>query len=135
MQLPPLVAGGPPAFVGSVVHQNPDGTVLAGASRSAGFAPEPEDTDTPRVIARRAVRLVPALERAPVVSTWWGVRPTTPDGRPVVGWVSDGVVVATGHGGLGVTLAGGTASLVAAAVAGGPEPFDAEPFAPGRFAG
>ena len=138
--MPPVTAaeferGGPPAFVGSVVHEHPDGTVLAGASRAAGLAPEPDDPDTPRVLARRAIRLVPALELAPVVSTWWGVRPTTPDGRPMVGRLGEGLLVATGHGGLGVTLAAGTAALVGALLTGGPEPFDAAPFLPDRFAG
>jgi D-amino-acid dehydrogenase len=57
----------------------------------------------------------------------------TPDGRPVVGKLIEGLVVATGHGSVGVTLAGGTARLVAALVSGGDEPFDGSPFDPSRF--
>ena len=38
----------------------------------------------------------------------------TPDARPIMGRVADGLIVATGHGGQGVILAGGTAPLVSA---------------------
>ncbi len=57
----------------------------------------------------------------------------TPDGRPVVGEVAPGVLVASGHGSIGVILGGGTARLVASMVLGTPAPFDAGPFEPARF--
>jgi D-amino-acid dehydrogenase len=57
----------------------------------------------------------------------------TPDDRPVVDRVRDGLVVATGHGALGVILGAGTAELVAAQVLGSPEPFDPAPFRAARF--
>jgi D-amino-acid dehydrogenase len=49
--------------------------------------------------------------------TWRGLRPCTPDGLPVIG-AANGVVFATGHGMLGVTLAPLTGRLVASIVAG-----------------
>jgi D-amino-acid dehydrogenase len=45
--------------------------------------------------------------------TWRGLRPCTPDGLPVIG-AAGGVIFATGHGMLGVTLAPLTGRLVAA---------------------
>jgi D-amino-acid dehydrogenase len=57
----------------------------------------------------------------------------TPDTLPVIGAVREGLVVATGHGSFGVTLAAGTAPLVAAAVLGQEPPFDPGPFRPDRF--
>ena len=75
----------------------------------------------------------PALGEAIVLSAWWGVRPMTSDGRPVVGPAGDGLFVATGHGSQGVILGGGTAKLMAAMVLGDDPPFDPKPFAPGRF--
>jgi glycine/D-amino acid oxidase-like deaminating enzyme len=41
--------------------------------------------------------------------------------------------VASGHGGKGVILSGGTAELVAATVLGEPPPFDPSRFDPRRF--
>ena len=49
--------------------------------------------------------------------TWRGLRPCTPDGLPVIG-TANGVVFATGHGMLGVTLAPLTGRLVASIVRG-----------------
>jgi glycine/D-amino acid oxidase-like deaminating enzyme len=128
------VAGGAsrPLF-GSVLQQNADGTVLAGSSRQAAHSSEPEDPSIPGEIARRAIRLVPDLESVPVLGSWWGLRPMTPDTLPIIGPLREGLVVATGHGSFGVTLAAGTAPLVAAAVMGHDPPFDPRPFRPDRF--
>jgi D-hydroxyproline dehydrogenase subunit beta len=123
----------PEPDVGTLLQQNPDGTLLAGGSRQPVITPEPEDPAVPRRILRAAIRLVPSLAHATVLSAWWGIRPMTPDGRPVVGPVRDGLVVATGHGGQGVILGGGTATVVASMVLGEEPPFDPEPYAPSRF--
>jgi glycine/D-amino acid oxidase-like deaminating enzyme len=126
-------AGWPEPVVGSLLQPNPDGTVLAGASRQPVMTPEPEDPDVPVRIVRQAVRLLPSLARADLLSAWWGVRPMTPDGRPVIGAVDEGVIAATGHGSQGVILGGGTAELVASLALGEPTPFDPAPFRPDRF--
>ena len=63
------------------------------------------------------------------------MHPITPDERPFVGTVRDGLVVATGHGSEGVILGAGTAQLVTSIVLGGTPPFDASPFDPFRFDG
>jgi D-amino-acid dehydrogenase len=62
---------------------------------------------------------------------WTGLRPATPSGRPLVGatrfpnlWVN------SGHGPLGLTLAAGSAALLARLMAGDAGPIDASPFAP-----
>jgi glycine/D-amino acid oxidase-like deaminating enzyme len=125
--------GMPEAEVGALLHLHPDGTVLVGSSRQAWITPEPEDPSVPRRQLAAAIRLVPSLAEARVLSTWWGLRPITPDERPVVGRVRDGLVVATGHGSEGVILGAGTAKLVTSIVVGGPPPFDPAPFDPFRF--
>ena len=137
--MPPVLAsevasGSAAPLLGSLLQQNPDGTILAGSSRQAAYASEPEEPAVPREILRRAIRLVPALEKVRVLSSWWGIRPMTPDGLPVVGTVREGLVVATGHGSFGVVLAAGTGSVVASLVAGEEPPLDASPFDAGRFA-
>jgi D-hydroxyproline dehydrogenase subunit beta len=127
--------GMPPADVGAVLHLHADGTVLIGSSRQPWVTPEPEDPAVPQRMLRAGIRLAPSLGDATVVTTWWGLRPITPDERPIVGTVRDGLVVATGHGSEGVILGAGTAQLAASIVLGGSPPFDAAPFDPFRFDG
>ncbi|MFP3989647.1 FAD-dependent oxidoreductase [Streptomyces sp. E11-3] len=71
---------------------------------------------------------------------WTGLRPMTPDGLPVIGPLpgKENVLVASGHGMLGVTLAPVTADIISANVRGGGQGTDtagtARPFSPQRFA-
>lgn len=128
------VSGGVPVAGGALLNPHPDGSVLVGSSREPAVTPEPADVAWPRRMVADAIELVPALESAEVGDAWWGVRPLSPDERPLIGPVMDGLVVATGHGSEGVILAGGTAALVAAQVLGTEPPFDPAPFDPMRFA-
>jgi D-amino-acid dehydrogenase len=68
------------------------------------------------------------------VVAWAGLRPSTPDGLPLIGELPglDGVYLATGHGMLGVTLAPATAALLAPLVLTGEAGPELSPFAPGR---
>jgi glycine/D-amino acid oxidase-like deaminating enzyme len=127
-------AGGPAGFVSGLVQPNPDGAVVLGGSRQWAITNEPEDPAVPREIVRQAIGLVPSLAGVPVLSAWWGVRPMTPDGRPVIGEILPGLILATGHGSQGVILGGGTAALVAAIATGSAPPFEAAIFSPQRFA-
>ncbi len=65
---------------------------------------------------------------------WAGLRPCTPDGLPAVGRPRglENLVVATGHGTLGISLAPVTGELVARVVA-GEEPAELELLRPDRF--
>ena len=96
------------------------------------FAADPLDLEVPRIVAAQASRLVPALAEAPVLSTWSGVRPVSPDERPLLGWVREGLFVATGHGSEGVILGAGSAEQVAALVLGAEPPFETAAFDPLR---
>ena len=128
------VAGGAVrAAIGAAVHPGQDGTVTCGSSWQPALTPEPEDASVPGRIAAMVRRVVPALEHAEFRGSWWGLRPTTPDDRPVVDRVRDGLVVATGHGALGVILGSGTAELASSHVLGSPAPFDSTPFRADRF--
>jgi glycine/D-amino acid oxidase-like deaminating enzyme len=119
--------------VGTLLQPNLDGTMLAGGSRQPVVTPEPEDPAVPQRILREAIRLLPAMAEAPVLSSWWGIRPMSPDGRPIVGQLREGLFVATGHGGQGVILGGGTGRLIASMVLDQPLPFDPDPLSPDRF--
>jgi D-hydroxyproline dehydrogenase subunit beta len=121
--------------VSSLLHPHPsDGTVLIGSTKQEWLTPEPDSAAAVLELLRAATRIVPSLGEAPVLSSWWGVRPLSPDGLPLVGPLGDGLIVATGHGSEGVILGAGTGRLVASMVLGGEPPFDAAPFDPMRFA-
>ncbi len=119
--------------IAPMIQPAPDGSILTGTSREPSFATDTYDLEVPRIVASQAARLVPALADAPVLATWSGVRPVSPDERPLLGWVREGLFAATGHGSEGVILGAGSAELAAALVVGGEPPFDPSPFDPMRF--
>jgi D-hydroxyproline dehydrogenase subunit beta len=119
--------------VSPMIQPAPDGSVLTGTSREPSFAADPLDLNVPRMVAASAARLVPALAEAPVLATWSGVRPVSPDERPLLGRVREGLFVATGHGAEGVILGAASAEHLAALVLGTEPPFDPAPFDPLRF--
>jgi D-hydroxyproline dehydrogenase subunit beta len=120
--------------VGAVIQPSPDGTIVAGTSREPALSWAPEGLDVPRAVARSVIRVLPSLADAPVIATWSGIRPMSPDERPLVGWLRPGLFAATGHGSEGVILGGGTASMAAAMIQGREPPFDPASFDPLRFA-
>lgn len=64
---------------------------------------------------------------------WAGLRPATPGGRPLIGATAwSNLWLNTGHGGLGLTLAAGSALLLQEAMSGEPSRIDPAPYAPGR---
>ena len=125
--------GFPQDVLGTIMHPHPDGTVVVGSSRQTWLTPEPDDATVVRRLLAAAIELAPALADATVGSSWWGVRPLSPDERPFVGQVRDGLFVATGHGSEGVILGAGTAELLGTLIDGGDPPFDPTPFDPHRF--
>ena len=116
-----------------MIQPAPDGSILAGTSREPSLAADSYDLEVARMVANEAVRLIPALAEAPVIATWSGVRPLSPDERPLIGRVMEGLVASTGHGSEGVILGGASAELTAAIVLGEKPPIDPAPFDPLRF--
>lgn len=84
----------------------------------------------------RARRYVPGLARLPIVRTWVGLRPYAEDGVPLIGpWPHlEGLWVAAGHEGLGISLAPITGLLLAQQLAGVEPAIDHRPYLPARFA-
>lgn len=85
-------------------------------------------------IMAAARRMLPQLPPAPT-RTWAGLRPLTPDGRPIVGADPDvrGLWYATGHGRNGVLLAGLTGEIIASLLATGESEVEIASLAPERF--
>jgi D-hydroxyproline dehydrogenase subunit beta len=125
----------PEAWTAFALQPGPGGQAVVGASLAASLREDSEHPETVRGLARRALRFVPGLAGVPVVATWSGVRPVTPDGHPLVGPVPGlaGLWVAAGHGPIGVLAAPSTARMLAGhLVDGRPDPA-AAPFDPARF--
>lgn len=124
-----------PPSVAALLHAADDGTVVCGASHHLALRAEADDEDAPRRILERSVAVVPTLADVPIRGIRWGIRPMSPDGRPLVGWLREGLFALTGHGAEGILLAGGSAVLAAALLTGGEPPFDPAHFDPLRFPG
>jgi glycine oxidase len=81
-----------------------------------------------------ALEILPGLGAAPLLETWSGLRPGTPDGLPILG--SDprlqGLIYATGHFRNGILLAPVTAEAIAAEIR-GERGYPLEAFRVGRF--
>jgi D-amino-acid dehydrogenase len=117
-------------------------TPLAAGLRVAGyFELGARNADPSPARARQLIEdslaYLPSLEGEPPLegpSGWAGFRPSTPDSLPLIGPVpgAPGVLLATGHGMLGVTLAPATGLAVAALVR-GERPAWVAPFDPSRF--
>ena len=100
------------------IHQNADGSVLVGASRSAALHEGPESADALRQNALHACELIPGLAGREVTATWTGLRPFSEDGLPYIGRLDERMVVCAGHGSEGILTGGGSARLAADLVLG-----------------
>jgi len=82
-------------------------------------------------LVRFAHRLWPKLPPDPV-ARWSGLRPGSPDARPLLGRVAPGCWIATGHHRNGILLAPWTAEVLATWILDDPGDSDAGPFHPDR---
>ena len=118
---------------GFVMTPLADGVRVGGASEIASLE-SPANFERSRAMLRKARALVPGLQDCEGVE-WMGMRPTTPDTLPVVGYSrrSPRVVYAFGHGHLGLTMASSTAELVTDLVCGRHPGFDVQSLSAARF--
>jgi D-hydroxyproline dehydrogenase subunit beta len=117
------------------VQPRQNGQMLIGSSRQFGV--EGREVDD-RILARmldRAAEYLPALPSLSLERTWTGFRSATPDKLPLIGPSAEDetLFLATGHEGLGITTALGTAQLLADLIARGKPAIPIEPYAPSRF--
>lgn len=128
-QLKSVVNVGPRYFV-----PRDDGLLLVGATEEeVGF----EKANTAEGVAelrRFAERALPALKNREPLRTWAGLRPATFDGLPYLGRAPgfENLFVAAGHFRAGLTLAPGTAVVLAEELCGQTPALDLQPFRVGR---
>jgi D-amino-acid dehydrogenase len=87
-------------------------------------------------ILRRAARVyLHEPEAEPVHEEWWGWRPMVVDGKPIIGRVPrfENLIVAAGHGMLGLSMATGTGKLVSELLTGRAPHVDPHPYSAMRF--
>ena len=110
-----------------------DDAILGSTMEHAGFDAKVTNEGLAQIF-RSAVRLLPALAALPVARTWAGLRPVTPDGRPIIGPDPDaaGLYYATGHGRNGVLLAALTSEIIGDLLTTGSTDVDLEPLSPTR---
>ncbi|MEX3978046.1 NAD(P)/FAD-dependent oxidoreductase [Paraburkholderia sp. EG287A] len=124
------------------VQPRPTGQLLIGSSRQFDSTdPAVEPAILARML-RRAAEYLPQLPALNAIRAWTGFRPASSDGMPLIGPAASfadddshpSTWLATGHEGLGVTTALGTAKLIAAQMLGRAAEIDATPYLPARFA-
>jgi len=122
------------ASVAFNVQPRATGQLLIGSSRELTGREAGINHALLRDMLHRAIEFVPALAGCGAVRAWTGFRPATPDKLPLIGkWdAMDGVWVATGHEGLGITMAPGTAEMIVALMMDRTPPVDPLPFSPTR---
>lgn len=86
-------------------------------------------------IVRAAGNYLSGFQAENAEEVWTGMRPVTSDGLPIIGRSGrlKNVILATGHGMLGLTQSVVTGRLVADVVTDRPPPIALEPFSPDRF--
>jgi glycine/D-amino acid oxidase-like deaminating enzyme len=106
------------------------GQYLVGSSREfVGWNPEINRSLLAQMLSR-ACHYMPKLKDLTALRSWIGYRPATPDKLPLIGrWPQrDGLFIAAGHEGLGITSSLGTARLLADEILGRTPPIDPVPY-------
>ena len=112
-----------------------DGRVVAGSTLEPGKIAKHTTGAGLRKILTAAIEMAPALAEAPIVESWAGLRPDSPDHFPIIGATDiDGLFIASGHYRNGMLLAPVTAKYLSEWIVNGRASELLEPFTPLRFA-
>src|SRR5579864_5216012 len=112
-----------------------DGRTVVGSTLESGTAEKHTTSAGIQKILAAAFAMAPGLASAPILETWAGVRPDSPDHLPIIGSTSvAGLFIATGHYRNGMLLAPVTAKYLAEWIATGKPSAWFESFTPVRFA-
>lgn len=119
---------------GYLVPRSPDSLIAGSTSEMVGFDHSVTEEGVSN-IRSNSQRLLPSLRDVNTFHSWAGLRPVTPDMRPVIGTDPQdaSLVYACGHSRNGILLAPLTAQLVADIVTGQKPRYDISQFRPERF--
>ena len=120
--------------VAFVVEPSHAGTVLVGSSRRfVGMDTNPHPA-VMQAIAQRAMHFFPKFQQARIMRAYAGLRPASPDGKPIISPTHvGGVYIASGHEGNGIGLSLITGKLVAQMISGQEPLIDMNPLHIDRF--
>ena len=121
---------------GDTIYLAPKGNaIIVGATKeNVGFDAQVTEEGT-KWLYNSAITLMPELRQSTIQASWAGLRPKTPDTRPILGkapgW--ENVILAIGHNSVGILLSAITGTAIAELVATGNVPEIIHPFALDRF--
>ena len=117
-----------------ILEQTRAGNLLIGSSRDFAGYDRRTTHRTMMALARRAARFVPGLKNIRLIRSYAGLRPYSPDHRPIIGRTERlrGFFLATGHEGDGITLAPATGHLLAQLIAGRNPEISLDDYSPDR---
>jgi sarcosine oxidase subunit beta len=121
--------------MGFSLEQAENGNILIGSTREFVGFDRRTTFEGIRTIARRIAPIIPALKHVPVIRSFGGLRPYTPDGLPILGKVAEleGFIMAAGHEGDGIALSAITGELIADLIATGRTQLPLDAFRLERF--
>lgn len=121
--------------VGLSVSQTAAGNLLIGGTREFVGYKTNTTSEALSAILRHAVDVLPALRDMYIIRVFAGLRPYTPDGKPILGPIdgTEGFIMAAGHEGDGIALAPITGSMIANYIANGTMVKAIKEFSIGRF--
>jgi glycine/D-amino acid oxidase-like deaminating enzyme len=116
------------------VQPRSTGQILIGSSRQLDISIHNIDFALLSKMLARATAFLPRLGQLSCIRTWTGFRAATDDGLPLIGpyALQQGIWLATGHEGLGITTSLGTARLLTAQILGQTPNIPYEPYNPQR---
>lgn len=121
------------------VQPRATGQLLIGSSRQYDATGPEVEPHILQAMLRRVTEYMPAIAQMSVLRVWTGFRAATPNHLPLIGPVAQTgptkLYLATGHEGLGVTTALGTAQLVADMILNRATAIPATPYLPSMVSG
>ena len=122
--------------VGLSLSQTQKGNILIGGTREFVGYDVRNTHDGIQAVLKNAARLVPGLGSIHIIRTMGGLRPYTPDGLPMIGYVNnlEGYFMSAGHEGDGIALSPVTGKIVADMIVDGKTFLDISALDPNRFA-
>ncbi|MBC7783429.1 MAG: FAD-binding oxidoreductase [Burkholderiales bacterium] len=117
------------------VQPRPSGQLLIGSSRQYDESRAVDHVIVAKMVAR-AIEYMPAIAELSATRVWTGFRAATPDKLPLIGPspANDGLWLAAGHEGLGITTSLATARLLVDQIMGRTSAIPVAPYLPSRAA-
>ncbi len=121
--------------VGLSLSQTQKGNIFIGGTREFVGYDVSNTHEAIGAVLKNSIRFVPGLGEIHIIRTMGGLRPYTPDGLPLVGFVKglEGYFLAAGHEGDGIALSPVTGKIVADLIVDGKTFLDVSALAPDRF--